>query len=250
MFNPFDPERLAREEAIREKFNSWVREGKSEGMERRHRRLAQLMFDRFEFAPDDRVLDIGCGDGWTARMLSERLPEGAVVGIDVSDEMIREARRLSGELDNVLFAPAPAEQIPWAEDYFSQVISIESAYYWPSPEQVAKEMFRVATYGGKFHLLFNYYTENPYSHEWPAGMELTMQLKNAGEWVDLFATHGFEHVSAEQIPDDSPIPDSKQGRERELREGLQREGALYVTGCKPALPPKLEAPPDPLRVLN
>ena len=250
MFNPFDPARLASEDAIRDKFNAWVREGKSEGMERRHSRLAELMFERFELAPDDRVLDIGCGDGWTARMLSAQLVEGAVVGIDISDEMIREARRLSGELDNVLFAPAPAEQIPWAKDYFSRIISIESAYYWPAPEQVAKEMFRVATYGGTFHLLFNFYAENPYSHDWPTSMELSMQLKSAAEWVELFELQGFQDVSAEQIPDDSPIPDSKQGRGRELREGLQREGALYVTGNKPALPPQMQPPPDPLRVLN
>ncbi len=243
MFDPLDPECLAGTEAVRNRFNAWVREGKSRGMERRHRRLAECMFARFEIKPNDRVLDIGCGDGWTARMLSPRLPEGAVVGIDVADEMIREARCLSGALDNVLFTPASAERIPWAEDYFTHVIGIESAYYWLLPERVAKEIFRVANYGGRFHFLFNFYKENPYSHDWPAGMGLAMQLKSAGEWVELFRDRGFERVTAERIPDDSPIPDSKRGREREMREGLQREGALYVTGRKPALPPQSPAPP-------
>lgn len=250
MFNPFDPECIAKHEAVREKFDTWVREGISRGMERRHRRLAELMFERFKFHSNDRVLDIGCGDGWTARMLAPRLPEGAVVGIDLSDEMIREARCLSGALDNVLFAPAPAEEIPWAEDYFTHVISIEAAYYWSSPDQVAKEIFRVAAYGGRFHLLFNFYKENPYSHDWPADMGLTLQLKSADEWGRLFSNHGFEQVTVERIPDDSPIPDSKQGREREIREGLQREGAVYVSGRKPALPARHPSPPDLLRVFN
>lgn len=249
MPDPLDAQCLAAQEAVRGKFNDWVREGKARGMERRHRRLAEHMFARFELEPNDRVLDIGCGDGWTARMIAPLLPEGAVVGIDIADEMIGEARRLSGALDNVLFAPAPAERIPWAEDYFTHVIGIESAYYWPSPERVAQEIFRVAAYGGRFHLLFNFYRENPYSHDWPDGMGLAMQLKSAAEWAELFRARGFERVETERIPDDSPIPDSKQGREREIREGLQREGALYLSGRKPALPPRAAQPPA-LRVLG
>ena len=125
--------RLQREDTIGKAFDAWVRAGKAAGMERRHKRLAELMFTRFDLSPDARVLDIGCGNGWTARMLAGCLPEGAYVGIDLSAEMIRSAREACTRLDNVLFAPAAAEQIPWAEDYFTHVLSIESAYYWPDP---------------------------------------------------------------------------------------------------------------------
>ena len=245
MFNPFDKERIQREESIRDTFNDWVREGKADGMERRHRRLAERMFERIPLRDNERVLDIGCGDGWVARMLSPQLPQGAIVGIDVSDEMIARARELSADLENVLYAPAPAEEIPWAEDYFTHVVSIESAYYWPSPEMAAKEILRVTAYGGWFHILINFYQENPYSHQWPQNVGLSMQLKSADEWASLFRNWGFTEVRTGQIPDDSPIPETKQGAEREQREGLQRQGALYITGQKPGEPPRREPPPKP-----
>lgn len=42
---------------------------------------------------DERVLDIGCGDGRLAVEMAERLPTGSIVGIDSSEEMIAFARR-------------------------------------------------------------------------------------------------------------------------------------------------------------
>jgi len=38
---------------------------------------------------DERVLDIGCGDGKLTAEIAERLPQGSVMGIDSSEEMIR-----------------------------------------------------------------------------------------------------------------------------------------------------------------
>lgn len=44
--------------------------------------------------PTDRVLDIGCGNGYTTRRLAPQVRE--IVGIDYSDEMIARARREAG----------------------------------------------------------------------------------------------------------------------------------------------------------
>ena len=223
-------------------------------MERRHKRLAELMLARFALPPDARVLDVGCGDGWMARMLAERLPQGAFVGVDISDDMIRRARVACSGLDNALFAPAPAEEIPWAEDYFTHIVSIESAYYWPEPRLAAREIFRVAAFGASFHVLINYYRENPYSAGWDEETGLSMHRLGADEWVELFRETGFVDVSAERIPDDSPISPGKTPEQLERREGLQREGALYVTGRKPSLPAGAVArprvAPNPFRVLR
>ena len=237
-------------DAIRNTFNRWVRTGKAAGMERRHKRLAELMLKRVDMQPAARVLDIGCGDGWVARLLADQLADGAFVGIDVSDEMIRTARRTSEQLDNVLFAPAPAEQIPWADDYFTHVLSIESAYYWVEPRLVAKEIYRVAAYGGSFHVLINYYTENPYSKGWDADMGLAMHRLSRDLWAELFRESGFQDISTMQIPDDSSISPGKSPEELATRKGLQRVGALYITGRKPALPKSSEPVPDPFRVLR
>ena len=227
-------------EGVRRVFDGWVRSGEALGMERRHKRLAELMMARFGLPRDARLLDIGCGTGWTARMLADRIPEGAFVGIDASAEMILEARRSCADLDNVLFAPASAEQIPWAENYFTHVISIESAYYWSETMLASREIFRVLAYGGSFHILINYFAENEFSEGWGRDMGLRLHRMGAEEWEAVFRGTGFEEVRSDRIPDDSPISPGKPPRELERRKGLQRVGALYVTGCKPALPEQLE----------
>lgn len=241
-------------EAIESVFDKWARTGKAAGMERRHKRLAELMFRRFHLPPDSRVLDIGCGDGWTARMMSSQLPDGAFVGIDLSREMIRSAREACAHLENALFAPGAADEIPWAEDYFTHALSIESAYYWPRPAMAAREIFRVTSYGGSFHILINYYQENEYSEGWDRDLGLRLHRLNAAQWESLFRECGFEEVQSERIPDDSPITPGKPPAERARREGLQREGALYVSGRKPGLPEtgvQTSAQPlNPFRVLR
>lgn len=247
-------ERRKHEERIRITFDEWVRAGKADGMERRHKRLAELMLERIDVKPDARVLDIGCGDGWTGKMLSKRLPRGAFVGIDVSDEMVLRARSRYRDFDNVLFARAAAEEIPWAEDYFTHILSIESAYYWKEVSCAAKEMYRVAAYGGTFHILINYYSENPFSEGWDRETGLHLLRLGAQEWAKQFRECGFESVSTDRIPDDSPITPGKAPAELARREGLQRVGALYVTGSKPALLQSATDLPDqhrnPFRVLR
>ena len=203
------------------------------------------MLERIDLPPDSRVLDLGCGDGWTARLVGEGLPEGAVIGLDVSPEMVMRARQLSAELENLLFAPGAAEEIPWAENYFTHVLSIESAYYWPDITLAAREIFRVTAYGGSFHILINYYEENSHSAGWDADTGLPMQRLAIQEWAVLFQSVGFEEVATDQIPDDSPISPGKTPDELARREGLQAIGALYVTGRKPALPESMSSDQDP-----
>lgn len=236
--------RREREEAVARTFDAWVRDGTATGMERRHKRLAERMLERLELPTNSRVLDLGCGDGWTARLVARRLTAGAVFGLDVSSEMVLLARRLSADLENTLFAPGAAEEIPWAEDYFTHVLSIESAYYWTDTVLAAKEISRVTAYGGSFHVLINYYEENPYSAGWDRETGLALHRLSAEEWARLFRDAGFEEVATDQIPDDSPISPGKPPDELARRQGLQAVGALYVTGRKPALPESARAHPS------
>lgn len=59
------------------------------------------------------VLDLGTGTGVLVPYLSERVgPKGSVLGIDLSDGMLREARRKYGNLGNVMFEKRDFEASP------------------------------------------------------------------------------------------------------------------------------------------
>ena len=72
---------------------------------------------------------------------------GQVVGVDISDEMVRQARAESRDFENVMFVVGSAAQIPWEENFFDKVLSVESFYFYPDQERALAELFRVM---GKF----------------------------------------------------------------------------------------------------
>ncbi len=54
--------------------------------------MAREVLERLPLRGDETVLDAGCGSGRVTEMLLERLPEGHVIGVDASAEMVAKAR--------------------------------------------------------------------------------------------------------------------------------------------------------------
>lgn len=52
------------------------------------------LLDKIQFSRSEGVLDVGCGDGKLTAEIARRVPEGSVIGIDKSKDMIRFAREL------------------------------------------------------------------------------------------------------------------------------------------------------------
>src|SRR5258708_20786762 len=89
-------------DSLREEFNRWAEAGRREGMEQEHLPITLPVLEKVRLAPTDNVLDVGCGAGWLSRRLAKLVPEGRVVGVDISDEMIRHARRSRLDFDNFI----------------------------------------------------------------------------------------------------------------------------------------------------
>ena len=222
-------------EALREEFNRWAEAGRGEGMEQDHLPITLPVLEKMGLAATDNVLDVGCGSGWLARRLAKRVPDGRVVGMDVSDEMIRVARRTSLEFENILYATGEVGEIPWEANFFNHAISVESAYYWPEPAAGIREIFRVLRPGGKAWVLINYYRDNLHCHQWGPLLAVPTQLLLAEEWAELFRAAGFVDVAHERVVDPSPSPEVYGGRwfrdAAQLR-AFKTEGALLIHGSK------------------
>jgi ubiquinone/menaquinone biosynthesis C-methylase UbiE len=101
--------------------------------------------------PGNRVLDIGCGPGFFARMLAEAVgPQGSVVGIDAAPEMIEYASRKARRLANCKFETGAAEALAFPESSFDVVVSSLMIHHIPAELrlQAAREMCRVLRPGG------------------------------------------------------------------------------------------------------
>jgi 2-polyprenyl-6-hydroxyphenyl methylase/3-demethylubiquinone-9 3-methyltransferase len=101
--------------------------------------------------PGERWLDIGCGTGELAMMASA---SGAdVTGSDLSPTLVETATRQAAERGaEVTFLVADAEALPFEDASFDIVSSSIGAIFAPDHAQVAVELARVCTPGGRLGL--------------------------------------------------------------------------------------------------
>lgn len=77
--------------------------------------LRRRAIDWLELAPGERVLDVACGTGLSLPLLAEQVgAAGEVVGVEMSPEMIEQARARAARLPQVRLIEAAMEDAPLA----------------------------------------------------------------------------------------------------------------------------------------
>lgn len=98
---------------------------------------------------DERILDIGCGDGRITANLAGLVPGGSVLGIDLSPEMISFAAGQHGGHHNLSFRVGDASHLQFAEK-FDLVVSFACLHWVADHLPVLKAVCRSLVPGGGF----------------------------------------------------------------------------------------------------
>ena len=93
-----------------------------------------------------RVLDVGCGPGVMTEVVLER--GGTFEGVDLSPEMVNEAREKFGHLPNVSFRVGNIEAIGAEDNSYDQLICMAVTEYLQTPDRALREIARVLKPGG------------------------------------------------------------------------------------------------------
>jgi ubiquinone/menaquinone biosynthesis C-methylase UbiE len=124
---------------------------------RRNAALNDMALEALALCPQDRVLEVGFGGGYLIRLMSPKVPRGLVAGVDASPSMVayveRRDRRLIAQRRLVL-RRAPAEKLPFPDQSFSKICSVNSLFYWTDLDQALAELHRVARPGAQLVLVF------------------------------------------------------------------------------------------------
>lgn len=105
--------------------------------------------------PGERVVDVGCGAGLDSLIAARMVgPEGAVIGVDMTPEMLDRARRSAGEAGagNVEFRHGVAEELPIPDAWADVVISNGVLNLFPDKLAGLGEMTRVLKPGGRLQI--------------------------------------------------------------------------------------------------
>ncbi|MES2272979.1 MAG: methyltransferase domain-containing protein [Chlamydiota bacterium] len=91
---------------------------------------ATAYIKKLQLKGNERILDIGCGDGRVSALIAKAVPQGSVVGIDVSDSMLLEAQKLlqNTHIKNLSFARQDAMGLEFEKE-FDLVLSF-SCFHW------------------------------------------------------------------------------------------------------------------------
>lgn len=112
--------------------------------------IAMETIDLIPWDGSEKVLDVGCGDGKITAFLSQKMPRGLILGVDISQSMIDFALAYYPQSDycNLNFQRQNASEISF-ENQFTRVVSFSALHWVLDQEKALKAIHRALVPGGK-----------------------------------------------------------------------------------------------------
>jgi ubiquinone/menaquinone biosynthesis C-methylase UbiE len=114
-----------------------------------HKRLLEYI----ELPERPNVLDLGCGTGRLLNRLASNFPNLQGTGLDLSTQMLHQARQRNQHHPRLIFVRGNAESLPFASGQFDAVFNTISFLHYSNPETVFAEVSKVLCDRGKFYLV-------------------------------------------------------------------------------------------------
>jgi ubiquinone/menaquinone biosynthesis C-methylase UbiE len=114
--------------------------------------MARFVAEFGEFGQSDAILDAGCGFGDQDVSWARQYPSVTIAAVNISRVQVEAAQRTIHELglrDRIAVLLASATRLPFADESFDTVVSVESALHFGTREDFFREAFRVLRPGGR-----------------------------------------------------------------------------------------------------
>jgi len=200
-----------------------------------------------ELQPGEVVLDLGSGGGIDCFLAAKQVgPEGKVIGLDMTPEMIKLARRNAKKVGatNVDFRYGEMEEIPLPDQSVDAVISNCVINLSPDKDAVFREVFRILRPGGRMNvsdIVVDGELPQPIRDSLNAWAGCVAGALDESEYLSKISAAGFEDVQV-LSRDYSEIGETAEwedlqllvaGPDGKIAEGEEAQALLSESGLSP-----------------
>jgi len=132
------------------------------GMNTMNQFISKTTYELLQIKDAENVLEIGLGNGKFTKDILNYGHNVNYTGIDISETMIAEAKKNNRNLletGYVDLIDADIEKMPFWDETFNKVCTINTIYFWKNPLGALKEVYRVLANNGTFVISFRPYIE-------------------------------------------------------------------------------------------
>ena len=174
----------------------------ADGMNVSNKNLYDLTFSNLDLKDGAHILEVGFGNGYFFKALSNKNSSVKLFGVEISKEMIRQCEKLNKQLiaDHKLEVRYVSDStLPYPDKYFEKAIAINLIYFWENPIENIEALHRVLKDQGELYIgvrPFRILSQLPFA-------ENHFNIQQDEWWIDLFEKCGFELISnksAAEVP--------------------------------------------------
>ena len=140
---------------------------------------------KYKFRGDEHVLDIGCGDGKITAAIARQVPQGSVVGVDFSADMIRVCKEQYSDVPNLQFSVADAANFSF-DQKFDLVTSFFTLHWVKGQAAVLENIKKVLKPGGTVIIRMAGHAVSPIGKAFE-------QLATSDQWKEHFAKRPLQY---------------------------------------------------------
>ncbi|WP_077401459.1 class I SAM-dependent methyltransferase [Cellulophaga omnivescoria] len=116
------------------------------GMNTMNEFISKTTYELLKINDNNAVLEIGIGNGKFIKDILDNTSRVSYTGIDISETMITEAKRINSSLFETGYVDifvADIEKIPVWDETFDKICTVNTIYFWKNPIKALEEVYRV-----------------------------------------------------------------------------------------------------------
>jgi len=119
--------------------------------------MTRHSIQNLNISKENKILELGHGNAGHVEFLFEQVEKLKYYGLEMSELMFQEARQINRNFvsqKQAFFSLYDGNIIPFEEESFDKIFTVNTIYFWQEPEKLLLEIYRVLKSNGNFCLTF------------------------------------------------------------------------------------------------